>query len=212
MQKFFFVALILAASTFLLVKIATPSSPQVLSETTAKPLPVSANDIQRGNKEAKIVLVEYADFQCPACAYYHSFTKQVLAGFDEKILFVYRFFPLKQIHKNAFSSSQAAYAAELQGKFWEMQDLLYENQKAWSEAENAQDIFLSYAKKLDLDLEKYKKDFDNQATKNFINEQQDGGINMGVNSTPTFFVNGKQIMQNPRTYEEFKQIIEKELK
>lgn len=209
------VAAVIVLSILGLIKLAntTPSS----SDTLANVPPINEKDITTGNKnarldarQAKVKLIEYADFQCPACAYYHPIVKQILQDFNGKVLFAYRFFPLTAAHKNAMPSAQAAYAAYLQGKFWEMHDMIFEAQKDWAESSDADKTFLSYAEKLKLDINRYEKDFNADATKNVINSQADEGIKIGVNSTPTFFLNGKQI--KPKGYDEFKALIQNELK
>ncbi|KKQ36687.1 MAG: DSBA oxidoreductase [Candidatus Levybacteria bacterium GW2011_GWC2_37_7] len=106
-------------------------------------------------------------------------------------------------------SSQAAYAAGLQGKFWEMHDMIFENQDSWSNTQ-ARDIFIDYAKKLNLDSNKFESDMTSDATRKFITQEMNKAISLGINSTPTFFVNGKHI-QNPAGYEAFKKIIQDEL-
>ncbi len=123
------VALLLVGSVVGLFKLA--NKPSVLSSQTevVKAPPLTKEDITKGNREAKIILIEYSDFQCGACAYYHPLVKQLTEEYEDEILFSYRFFPLRQIHPNAMPSSQAAYAAHLQGKFWEMHDMLFENRK-----------------------------------------------------------------------------------
>ncbi|RJQ36505.1 DsbA family protein [Candidatus Microgenomates bacterium] len=201
---------IIILSIFGLLQLANTSSTPG-TETSAKITPVGKDDIKVGSSSAKVTLVEYADFQCPGCAAFYPVVKQLLADYEGKILYVYRFFPLRQIHKNALTSAQAAYAAHLQGKFPEMEDLLFTNQTVWAEDNNASDIFLSYAQKINLDLDKYKKDYNSEETKKFIEKQENGAISLGVNSTPTIFINGEQV-QNARTYEALKEIVEKELK
>src|SRR3989344_5630230 len=106
------------------------STPSTTSEAI-NVAPVSDKDITNGVKDAKVTLIEYADFQCPACASYHPIVKQLLAEYEGKILFVYRNLPLTSIHKNAIISAQAGYAAHKQGGFFEMAEALYDNQKNW---------------------------------------------------------------------------------
>lgn len=199
---------VIVLSIFLLIKIvnSTPSP----SGTITNVSPITEKDITKGNKNAKAKLIEYSDFQCPACAYYQPIVKQVLADFDGKVLFAYRFFPLTVSHQNAMTSAQAAYAAHLQGKFWEMHDMLFETQKEWEKSTEADKMFLSFAEKLKLDINKYKNDFDADSTRKVINDQANEGIKIGINSTPTFFLNGKQI--KPKGYDEFKTLIQNELK
>lgn len=191
------ILLILALCILGLIKLANnnPSIPFLIEK-----------DIRIGNRNAKTVLVEYSDFECPACATYHLFVKQLLKDFDGKILFVYRFFPLPQ-HQNAMPSAKAAYAAGLQNKFWEMQDLLFNNQSEWVEQKEADKVFEKYAKLLNLNMAKFKTDFNSKETKEKIENDFQGGEKAGINSTPTFFLNNKQI-QNPGSFEEFRQIIE----
>ena len=200
------VTAVIIISVFGLIKLADTGTTPV-GETVNVPK-VTDKDITFGNKNSKAILIEYADFQCPACAYYHPILKQVLQDFDGKIFFVYRFYPI-QSHKNTMTSAQAAYSAHLQNKFWEMHDMLFENQKTWAESSDADKIFLSYAEKLKLDIQKYNNDYIADSTKKFITDEASGGISIGVNSTPTFFLNNKQI--KPKGYEEFKTLIQDEL-
>lgn len=204
------VALFLVASVWGLLKLADKPSTLGSSTQSIQAPEITESDVTRGNKKAKVVLIEYSDFQCPACAYYHSLVKQLTDKYKDRMLFAYRFFPLRQIHKNAVSSSQAAYAAHLQGKFWEMHDLLFENQTDWSDSGNAKDIFESFAKELGLNEEKFKQDMDSSETVRIINSQYSVGAQAGVNSTPTFFLNG-ELIQNPQSYEDFKKLIQAKL-
>ncbi|KKQ40920.1 MAG: hypothetical protein US59_C0043G0005 [Candidatus Levybacteria bacterium GW2011_GWB1_37_8] len=179
-------------------------SPQLASGSARLPSPEG----EANGRQARVTLVEYADFQCPACkAYFPLVTK--LSSDIKDLRIVYRFFPLSNIHKNAMISSQAAYAAGLQGKFWEMHDMIFENQDSWSNTQ-ARDIFIDYAKKLNLDSNKFESDMTSDATRKFITQEMNKAISLGINSTPTFFVNGKHI-QNPAGYEAFKKIIQDEL-
>ena len=200
-------AAILIASVYGLIQLA--NSPQTNPDLAKLP-PITKEDIATGNPKAKAVLVEYADFQCPACAVYQPFINQLLIDFKDQIYFAYRFFPLFQTHKNAMISAQAAYAANLQGKFWEMDNLLYTTQKSWENSSNAKEIFIDYAKTLKLDMKKFEADLESDQGKKTINEQYSQGLNIGVNSTPTFFLNGVKI-ENPRGYNDFKQLVQNEI-
>lgn len=190
--------------------IALVNAPQPTSSIT-NIAAVTSSDITQGPKNAKVTLLEYADFQCPACGAYHPLVKQLTKDFNGKVLFVYRFYPLINLHKNAMVSAQAAFAAYEQGKFWEMHDMLFEHQKDWAESDNATDTFTKYAQNLHLDMTKYGLDVQSDKTKQFINNESDAGTNSGINSTPTFFINGHQI-QNPQSYQAFKQLIQDSLK
>lgn len=168
---------------------------------------VSASDHTKGNPAATVTLVEYSDFQCPACGSYYPMIKQLVAELGEQINFAYRHFPLPQ-HDNAVPAAAAAEAAGRQGKFWEMHDQLFENQNAWAEKSEsmATSLFESYATTIGLDIEQYRADVTLAEIEDKIEGDRQSGIRSGVNSTPTFFLNGQKI-QSPRSYEEFKNLI-----
>ncbi len=165
-------------------------------------------DISSGPPDADVVLVEYADFQCGACAGYAELLKPLRNEYQDQVLFVFRFFPLEN-HEWAMISSQVAHAAFLQGKFWEMHDLLYENQQEWTESSDPRPYFDAYATLLGLDLDKFHEDADAQSTLDFINSQAIEGSEGGVNHTPWFFLNGTTIQ--PRDADGFRELIEAQL-
>ena len=177
--------------------------------SVALPAPVSADDWIKGSPAAKAVLVEYSDFQCPACKYFFSQVKQLESDFGDKIAFVYRYFPLEAIHKYALLSAQAAEAAGKQGKFWEMHDLIFQNQEQWADSGNALDNFVSYAQTLNLDVDKFKSDINSPEITDKIKKMEQSALAADLKGTPTFFLNGNQI--SPQSYGEFKQLIENEL-
>lgn len=173
-------------------------------------LSVAVNDRDNilGPASASVTLVEYSDFQCPACAAYNSVLKQVFSDpkYKDKVRLVYRYFPLTNIHRNAELSARAGQAAALQGKFWEMHDKLFEAQTTWAELSDtaARDLFKGYATQLGMDVGKFTSDLDSSAVKDVVTQQSDSGVRSGVDSTPTFFVNGK-LMPRVSSYEEFGQ-------
>ncbi|MBI5079069.1 thioredoxin domain-containing protein [Candidatus Wolfebacteria bacterium] len=169
---------------------------------------VSQFDYFKGNKEASAILVEYSDFQCPACAAYYPLMKRLSEEFGDKMVFVYRHFPLSQ-HQNAEAAAIAVEAAGRQGKFWEMHDLIFDNQNEWSKSAkwSAKDVFVKYAQRLNLDAEKFKADFDLKEIKQKVANDLESGAKAQVRGTPTFFLNGEKL-SNPGNYEEFKKIIE----
>ncbi len=201
-------ALILIASVWGLVAFSN-STPNTSPDVITAP-PISKDDITIGSPSAKVSLVEYSDFQCPACAAYYPLVNQILAEFTGKVTFAYRFFPLTQTHKNALVSAQAGYAANKQNKFREMSDMLFSTQNDWAEKDNPQDIFIEYAKKIGLDVDKFKKDMNSDEAKNKIQKDTSQGTDIGVNSTPTFFLNNQKIV-SPGTYDNFKKLIEDEI-
>ena len=130
-------------------------------------------------------------------------------GYGRQVRFAYRHFPLPQ-HKNAKLAATVAEAAGKQGKFWEMHDLIFQNQSDWSEEKNAAVIFAQYAQDLQLDLAKFQTDIASEEIKAKIENDYKSGVKAGVNSTPSFFLNGKKL-DNPRNYDEFKNAIEQAL-
>lgn len=171
---------------------------------------LASDDWMRGNENAKAVLIEYSDFQCPACGSYYPLVKALHEEFGDSLLVVYRHFPLSQIHENAEPAARAAEAAGTQGKFWEMHDLLFERQKEWSGDWNAAGAFAAYAGALGLDTGRFINDFNSQEVKAEVARDYESGFRAGIAGTPTFFLNGKKI-QNPRSYEEFKKVISESL-
>ncbi|OGN33930.1 MAG: hypothetical protein A3I39_01440 [Candidatus Yanofskybacteria bacterium RIFCSPLOWO2_02_FULL_47_9b] len=166
---------------------------------------VSASDHAKGTASAKAVLVEYGDYQCPACYQYEPLIKKLLSESEDKVNFVFRNFPLPQ-HGNSNPAHYTAEAAALQGKFWEMHDIIYENQLVWSALADVESIFLGYAQTVGLDIAQYQRDIASKQVSDRVAKDLASGRASGVNSTPTFFLNGKSITVT--SYEQLKQLIE----
>jgi protein-disulfide isomerase len=199
------VIILFSATTFLIFKIVNkPDQNFTISVENIK-----EGDWVKGNKESKLYLIEYSDFQCPACASYYYLIKKLYEDLGEKITIVYRHFPLP-IHKNAKIAAYAAEAAGKQEKFWEMHDIIFERQKEWENAKDAKQFFEQYAKDLNLNIEKFKEDMNSTEIKNKIEDSYKEAVIMGLNYTPTIFINGEKI-QNPRNYEELKKIVEQKI-
>jgi len=161
----------------------------------------------KGNKESNILLVEYSDFQCPACGTYYPLVEQIVEEFGDDIKFEYRHFPLRQIHRNAEPAALAAEAAGLQGKFWEMYSILFERQSEWSN-KTGDSIFTGYAEEIGIDSLKFENDMSlNKDIKNKVEGDYKSGLKLRVNGTPTFFLNGEK-MKSPKSYEEFRDMIQ----
>lgn len=169
---------------------------------------VTADDWVKGPADAKVTLIEYSDLQCPACASYYPLVKDLGKAFPKDLRIVYRHFPLRQIHTNAQLAAQAAEAAGIQSRFWEYHDILFERQRDWAIEDDPRELFYKYAKELKLDEEKFKTDIDSEAVKQAIDLDIKQGMQARVNATPSFILNGQKIV-NPRSLEEFKQLIEK---
>src|ERR1700730_2030819 len=146
----------------------------------------------RGNANAPVTLEEFADFQCPSCGAYYPELKKIETEFGDRLRVIFRERPLVPPHEHALIAAQAAEAAGLQNRFWEMHDKLYENQTTWSVATDLVPIFVDYAKQIGLDTDRFMKDLNGEAVATRIFQDGKRAHALGVNSTPTFFVNGKE--------------------
>lgn len=153
-----------------------------------------------------ITLVEYGDYQCPFCGQWYPIVKQVQAEYNTQISFQFRNFPLTSLHPNAFAGARAAEAAGLQGKFWQMHDLLYEQNDAnqenpsapsWITASDPTTYFDADAQQLGLNVTQFKSDYASDKVNNLINADIAAGNKLGIDATPTFFLDGKKL--NPST-------------
>lgn len=158
-----------------------------------------------GNPEAKLTIIEYGDYQCPACGYYHPIVKEVMEEFKDDVYFVFRHFPLTNAHQFAVVAASAAEAAGRQGKYWEMHNLIMENQQMWSRG-MATSAFLAYARELGLDDVQFNADVRDEDILAKIERDFQSGVNLGVNSVPSFYFNG-QPTPAPRTKDGFRQLI-----
>ncbi|MBU1202658.1 DsbA family protein [Patescibacteria group bacterium] len=204
-QRAFFWSGIVVVLTFLTLIIIQIAKPNNEGSTI-----LTDQEWIKGNESASVSLIEYSDFQCPACGVYYSHVKSLAEEFGDRIKIIYRHYPLEQIHPYANLSAQAAEAAGQQGQFWQMHDLLFENQSTWSNSQQPEQIFVDYANQLGLDIEKFKNDMDSREIKNAIRDDEISGNQALVEGTPTFFLNGQKIA-NPLSYDKFRQIINNEL-
>lgn len=170
-----------------------------------------ATNYVRGSTSSGITLTEYGDFECPACTAYYPVVEQVYAKYKDQIQFQYRNFPLRQIHLHAMQAHRAAVAANNQGKFWDMYDLLYKNRDSWSQESDPSATFRSYAQSLSMDMARYDGDVKSELTNAIINADIAEGQKLGVTGTPSFFINGKKI-DNPRDADAFNKVIEDAIK
>lgn len=157
----------------------------------------------------EVQVVEFGDYQCPGCASAHPTVEKLKEEFEGKITFTFRNFPLPG-HANGRAAAEAAEAAGNQGKFWEMHDKLFETQTQWGPLPDPTSLFSQYAEELKLDKEKFIDDVTSEANKDRITTDQSDGYAVGVNATPTFFINGQR--QSSFEYEPLKKAIEAELK
>ena len=148
---------------------------------------VSNTDHAQGNLNADLVIVEYGDYQCPYCGAAYPVLKELISQFGSQIKFVFRNFPLSEMHEYARAAALAAEAAALQNKFWEMHDAIYENQRNLNEH-----LLMELAVELKLNIPQFKSDLESAQLKDKIDEDFASGIVSGVNGTPSFYVNGKK--------------------
>lgn len=180
--------LVLAVTVAGLIGIFAIAGNQPASQSTTEPsAAVTAQDHILGKPEAKVTLIEYADFQCPACANIEPSVNKLAEEYKDELRIVFRHFPISSIHPNAFPAARAAEAAAMQDKFWEMEDLLYERQREWAEDTNASNKFRQYAQELGLDVDKFNSDYNSQTVTDRINRDVTMGRNAEVGGTPTFF-------------------------
>jgi len=149
--------------------------------------PVTPTDHSQGPEDAPATLVEYGDYQCPHCGHAHSIVKRVQKHFGKQVRFVFRNFPLSQIHPEAEGAAETAEFAAAHGKFWEMHDLLFENQEQLSDS-----LFLQLAKKLKLPIDAMESAIESGEFATRVGSDFSGGVRSGVNGTPTFFINGRR--------------------
>jgi protein-disulfide isomerase len=180
-----------------------------LPEVVEQPVNVVETDWVKGAGEAEATLIEYGDFQCPACATYYPMVKQLLDEYPDTLRVVYRHFPLPS-HRNAYPAAQAAEAAGRQDKFWEMHDILFERQSEWSNLSNPQDKFEEYAEELELDMEQFVTDYESEEAREKIDADLLSATQLGVNATPTFYLNGKKLAP-VRSYQDFSSRVQEEI-
>jgi len=198
--------LILGGAGFLMFSLV--GSSDNISDNGSSIPPVTDADWVKWNTDSAVTLIEYSDFQCPACASYFPFLKAVEQEFGADVRFVYRHFPLIQIHFNASSAARASEAAGEQGMFWEMHDRLFQTQELWAKLGTSEidALFAGYADNFRLDVDKFKADYNSDEIRERVNSAYANGVSSGISSTPTFYLNGEKI-SNPRDIEEFRVIL-----
>lgn len=155
----------------------------------------------KGNPDAEVVLVEYSDFQCPACAQFYPYVSDLMDEHGDSLRLEYRHFPLINIHPQAVPAARAAEAAGQQGKFWEMHDKLFENQTVWSRAANPNAYFAEYAEELELDVDLFKRHLGSSVINSAITDSFNEARDRGFTGTPTFLLND-EVMEFT-TFDEF---------
>ncbi|MBU6447730.1 thioredoxin domain-containing protein [Patescibacteria group bacterium] len=195
-------AVIIIGAFILFKKSPTTNAPAVNVQNL-----VTSTDHMTGSSTAKVQLVEFGDYQCPACGYAYPAIKQVVDAHasDPNFNFVFRNFPLP-MHANALAAAQAAEAAGEQGKYFEMHDLLYTHQNDWAELTDPTTVFEGYAQQIHLDTQKFKTAMTDPKITNMLLSQRQQAMDMGIAGTPTFFLNNQQLPGIP-TADELEKLI-----
>ena len=173
---------------------------------------IRENNHMTGSKDAKVNIVEFADYQCPACAAANPILKRIVEEYKDNsnVNLVFKNFPLDSIHPNARIAAEAAEAAGEQGKYWEMNTLIYTNQSQWSENPIPLDIFVGYAKEAGVaNIEQFRESVQIRKFDAVISADLADGQSLNVNSTPTIFINGEKM--DSYQYETLKTKIEEKL-
>jgi len=175
-------------------------SRQDRSSFNALPTPQSGTQPERKLPDGEVVtLEEFGDYQCPPCGALHPGLKKLKQEFGSNLNFVFRNLPLTTLHKNALVAAEAAEAARVQDRFWEMHDLLYENQDLWKDDINPKTIFLKFAADLGLETARFARDMDDKQVKLRIEADQQAAVELGINGTPTVLIDGRQLRPEATT-------------
>ena len=190
-RPFLIIALVLAVAIIGGILLLRSSRKQSFANPIPSPEAISKK--QAISAQAVVTLEEFGDYQCPPCGELHPTLKQLKKDLGPNLNFVFRNLPLTTIHKNSLVAAQAAEAARMQNRFWEMHDLLYENQELWGDDVNPRTIFLKWAADLGLDMTRFAQDLDGKQVKLRIDADQEAAAELGINGTPTVLVNGRQL-------------------
>lgn len=187
--------------------------------TTLQPVVMTPEQLQRvpgiskGQPNAPVVFMEFADFQCPACGLFARFSEPLLQEWIDNgtVRFVWYDFPLVQIHKNAMLAARAGRCANEQNQFWPFHDYVFGRQSEWSESNDATDLFVDYAQQAGLDRGAFATCLRSNKYQQEVSESYELGNTLGVSGTPTLFVNGKKVEDTPSTRAEWEALIRPEL-
>jgi protein-disulfide isomerase len=186
---------------------STQPQPSTTSSPTGSPIASPTAVTPR----SVVTIEEFGDYQCPPCGALHPTVKNLKNEYGDRVRFVFYHYPLTQIHKHALEAAHAAAAAGLQGRFWEMHNLLYESQNVWSEANDLRPIVVNFARQLGLDVERFTRDMDGARVDALVSADVRRANSMGVNATPTLFIDGQLIENEKLTVENLRKEINQRL-
>jgi protein-disulfide isomerase len=180
------------------------------AELYAKASPGANPPHSLGAPNAAVTIEEFADFQCGACAGMHPVVKELRSTYGDRVRIIFRHYPLPG-HDKAYEAAVATEAAGMQGKFWDMQNILFTNQQVWSRSSDFRKMLQDYAQKIGLDVDKFNADMAGSHTKNRVDFDLQRGRSLQVSSTPTFYINGRMLTGQEMSVDGMRQIIDAEL-
>ena len=198
----------------------TPQQARPANSPAATPARAAANQgvpgaepaHTHGPANAPIHIEEFGDFQCPPCGVFHPILEQMEAEFGDNIRVTYRQFPLVPAHRHALVAASASEAAGLQGKFWQMHKLIFDNQLKWKDEFDVRPVFEGYAKQIGLDIAQYNRDLNGDVVAQRIFQDGKRAHSLGVKGTPTVFMNGREVPFQSLAPEKFRVVIQNELR
>lgn len=219
---FVIIAIVLGAGllTVLYLQRQSSETPPVSPTPNASPVATTVNPGEPGaepahvlgNPKAPVTLEEFGDFECPPCGLLHPILKSLATEYGPaKVRIIFREFPLVPNHVHALAAARSAEAAGLQGRFWEMHDMIYEHQNDWHEAFDVRPIFEGYAKTIGLDVGQFGRDISSETVEQRIFNDGKRAHSLGVQGTPTVFLNGKEVPFQSLASEKLKALIDSEL-
>lgn len=206
MKKSFILPILIAVVTFgaACEKAQESKTPFAAPAATT---PASEQSAPASKVEAKVTLVKYSDYQCPACKYFHAIEVELKKAYGDEIDIVTKHFPLS-MHAYAQVASRAVEAARKQGKYEEMHEMMFAGQEQWSRG-NAETTFIGYAQSIGMNVAQFRSDMNSADMNRIVMADRREGRDLGVGSTPTFFINGDLIEKNPPNVEQFKALVDK---
>jgi protein-disulfide isomerase len=168
----------------------------------------SIDKAKNPSADTVVTLEEFGDYQCPPCGQLHPTLKKLKQEYGANLNLVFRNLPLTRIHQNSLAAARAAEAARMQNRFWEMHDLLYENQDLWKDDVNPRSIFIKFATDLGLNIWQFTRDMDGKQIQMRIEADQDEAAKQGIDGTPTILINGRQLRAEMTTPEGVRKGIE----
>jgi protein-disulfide isomerase len=206
-RPFWIIALVLlvaaAGTALLLDSNQTGDSSSRVTDTRS---PDNAN--KNISADSVVTVEEFGDYQCPPCGQLHPTLKKLKQEYGANLNLVFRNLPLTKIHQNALAAAQAAEAARMQNRFWEMHDLLYENQSLWKDDVNPRSIFIKFAADLGLNTWQFTRDMNDKQTQMRIEADEEAAAKLGIDGTPTILINGRQLRAEMTTPEGVRKGIE----